>query len=75
MKATSTANLDLTEHLALATACQRRDQYLQQLDELLVSLGDVPPSSPEEIRELFTTYEAPGLPSLSSEIETMREAR
>jgi uncharacterized protein YPO0396 len=75
MKSTSTGYLDLMEHLALVTARQQRDQYLQQLDALLASLGDGAPCSLEAMRELFRTYESPELPSLSAAIEAMREAR
>jgi len=52
MKATSTDHLDLMEHLAIVTARQQRHQYLQQLGALLASLEDVPPSSPETMRDL-----------------------
>ena len=75
MKSTSPQDLDLMEHLAIVTARQQRDQYLKQLDRLLESLGDEEPSSLEELRRLFTTYEPADLPSLSAEIETMREER
>ena len=75
MKSTSTKKLDLMEHLAIVTVRQQRDQYLEQLDQLLESLGDAEPSSQEDLRRLFTTYESPHLPSLSAEIETMREER
>ena len=75
MKSTSPGNPDLMEHLAIVTARQQRDQYLDQLDQLLDSLGDDEPSSLDEIRRLFTTYEPSGLPSLSAEIEAMREER
>lgn len=75
MKSTSPENLDLMEHLAVVNARQQRDQYLDQLDQLLESMGDEETSSIEELRRLFTTYEASDLPSLSAEIETMREER
>jgi hypothetical protein len=75
MKATSTEHLDLMEHLAIVTARQQRDQYLQQLGALLALLEDVPPSSPKVMQELFAAYESSALPSLSSAIEAMREAR
>ena len=75
MKPTSTENLDLMEHLAIATARQQREQYLEQLDQLLESLDAGEPSSLEEIRQLFATYESPDMPSLSAEIEMMREER
>jgi hypothetical protein len=75
MKATSTGHLDLMEHLAILTARQQRDQYLQQLDALLASLEDVSPSSPKAMQELFAVHESSALPSLSSAIEAMREAR
>jgi hypothetical protein len=75
MKATSIDHLDLMEHLAIAAARQQRDQYLQQLGALLASLEDAPPSSPKTMRDLFAMHESSGLPSLSSAIEAMREAR
>lgn len=63
------------EHLAVVNARQQRDQYLDQLDQLLESLGDEALSSIEELRQLFTSYETSDLPSLSTEIEMMREER
>ena len=75
MKSTSPENLDLMEHLAVVNARQQRDQYLDQLDQLLESLGDEEPSSLDELRRLFLTYEASDLPSLSADIEAMREER
>ena len=63
------------EHLAIVTARQQRDQYLQQLGALLASLEDVPPSSPETMRDLFAAHESSELPSLSSATWAMREAR
>jgi hypothetical protein len=45
MKAASSEPLELMEHLALVTARQQQDQYLQQLGALLDSLADAPPSS------------------------------
>jgi hypothetical protein len=75
MKATSADHLDLMEHLAIATARQQRDEYLQQLGALLDSLEDVPPSSPKSMQELFAAYESSTLPSLSSATWAMREAR
>ena len=75
MKATSTDHLALMEHLAIAAARQQRDQYLQQLGALLASLEDVPPSSPETMRDLFAAHESSELPSLSAAIWAMRETR
>ena len=75
MKATSTDHLDLMEHLAIAAARQQRDQYLQQLGALLASLEDVPPSSPETMRDLFAAHESSELPSLSAATWAMPEAR
>ena len=55
-----TDNLDLLERAAVAQARQKREQYLQALDEFLNSFG---------------IYEKLGMPTLSSEIEAMREER
>jgi hypothetical protein len=67
--------LELMEHLAIVTARQQRHQYLQQLGALLASLEDVPPSSPETMRDLFAAHESLVLPSLSVATWAMREAR
>jgi hypothetical protein len=75
MKPTSTEHVDVMEHLALVSARQQRDQYLQQLGALLASLGGGAPTSLEAMRECFRTYECPESPSLSAAIEAMREAR
>jgi hypothetical protein len=75
MKSIAAENRDVMEHVAIAVARHQRDHYLAQLDQLLTSLGDEAPISLGEIRRLFTTYEPPDLPSLSAEIEAMREER
>ena len=72
----SPENLDLLERLAVADVRQKREQCLSVLDELLTSFGitgDV--ASLDEIRTMFATYEKPGMATLSSEIEAMREER
>jgi hypothetical protein len=71
-----TDNLDLLERAAVAQARQKREQYLQALDEFLNSFGIAgEATSLDEIRAMFAQYEKPGMPSLSSEIEAMREER
>jgi hypothetical protein len=71
-----TDNLDLLERAAVAQARQKREQYLQALDELLNSFGIAgEAASIDEIRAMFARYEKPGMPTLSSEIEAMREER
>jgi hypothetical protein len=69
-------NLDLLERMAIAQARQKREQYLRTLDDLLTSFGIVgEAASLDEIRAMFVRYEKPGMPTLSSEIEAMREER
>jgi hypothetical protein len=71
-----TDNLDLLERMAIAQARQKREQYLRTLDDLLTSfviVGEA--ASLDEIRAMFVRYEKPGMPTLSSEIEAMREER
>jgi hypothetical protein len=70
-----TDNLDLLERIALAKARQQREQYLRWLDDLLTLFGDGEAAALEEIRALFAKYDKPGMPTLSSEIEAMREER
>jgi hypothetical protein len=71
-----TNNLDLLERVAVAQARQKRQQYLQALDELLTSFGIAGEgASLDAIRAMFTRYEQPGMPTLSSEIDAMREER
>ena len=71
-----TDNLDLLERAAVAQARQKREQYLQALDEFLNSFG-IPGEAAalDEIRAMFAQYEKPGMLTLSSEIEAMREER
>lgn len=75
MKSTSTEGFDLMERSALVKARCQREQYLHGFDELLASLDEAEPASLEEIRQLFATHEPPDMPSLSAEIEAMREER
>lgn len=71
-----TDNLDLLERAAVAQARQKREQYLRALDEFLTSFGIAgEAASIAEIRAMFAHYEKPGMPTLSSEIEAMREER
>jgi hypothetical protein len=49
MQSTSIEKRDLMEHLAIVTARQQRDQYLEQLDQLLESLGDAAPGPLEDL--------------------------
>jgi len=76
MLPTPTDNLDLLERAAVVQARQKREQYLQALDECLNSFG-IPGEAAtlDEIRAMFAQYEKPGMPTLSSEIEAMREER
>ena len=69
-----TDNLDLLERAAVAQARQKRAQYLQALDEFLNSFS-IPGEAAalDEIRAMFAQYEKPGMSTLSSEIEAMRE--
>jgi hypothetical protein len=72
----SIEGLDLLERIAIVEARQKREQYLSALDELLTSLGGADEAaSLDEIRAMFAQYEKPGMPTLSSEIEAMREER
>ena len=69
-------NLDFLERMAIAQVRQRREQYLEALDELLTSFGIAgEAASLDEIRAMFAHYEKPGMPTLSSEIEAVREER
>ena len=71
-----TDHLDLLERAAVAQARQKREQYLRALDEFLTSFGIAgATASLDEIRAMFAQYDKPGMPSLSSEIEAMREER
>lgn len=71
-----TDNLDLLERVAVAQARQKREQYLGGLDECLTSFGMAgEAASIDEIHAVFAQYEKPGMPTLSSEIEAMREER
>jgi hypothetical protein len=71
-----TDNLDLLERVAVAQARQKRKQYLGALDEFLTSFGIAgEAASIDEIRAMFAQYEKPGMPTLSSGIEAMREER
>ena len=71
-----TDNLDLLERAAIAQARQKRKKYLRALDEFLNSFGIAgEATSLVEIRAMFVQYEKPGMPTLSSEIEAMREER
>jgi hypothetical protein len=76
MKPMPIDDLDLLERMAVAETRQKRERYLSVLDELLatfVDAGEV--ASLDEIRAMFATYEKPGMATLSSEIEAMREER
>lgn len=76
MPPTPTANLDLLERVTVAQARQKREHYLRTLDELLTSFGSAgEAASLDKIRAMFARYEKPGMPTLSSEIEAMREER
>jgi hypothetical protein len=69
-------NLDFLERVAIVQARQKHEQYLQALDELLASFGIAGEVALlGEIRTLCAHYEKPGMPTLSSEIEAMREER
>jgi tetratricopeptide (TPR) repeat protein len=71
-----TNNLDLLDRVAVAQARQKREQYLRTLDALLTSFGIAgAAASLDEIRAMFAQYEKPDMPTLSSEIEAMREER
>lgn len=71
-----THNLDFLERVAIVQARQKREQYLQALDDLLTSFGIAGEvASLDEIRAMFAHYEKPGMPTLSSAIEAMREER
>jgi len=71
-----TPNLDFLERVAVAQVRQRREQYLEALDELPTSFGIAgEAASLDEIRAMFAHYEKPDMPTLSSEIEAMREER
>jgi len=71
-----TDNLDLLERAAVAQARQKREQYLRALDGFLNSFGIAgEAASLDEIRAMFAQYEKPGMSTLSSEIEAMREER
>ncbi len=59
----------------MSTTRRQRDEYLDVFDQLIESIGEGEAGSLEEIRQLFVTYESPQMPSLSSEIESMREER
>jgi hypothetical protein len=76
MKPNSANDLDLLDQMAVTLAREKRGQYLDALDDLVNSFdaaGEA--ASIEEIRALFRTYEQPGMPTLSSQIEAMREER
>ncbi len=75
MKSTSTQHANLMEQLAVVNARRQRDAYHDGFDQLLEWIGEGEADSLEEIRQLFVTYESPGMPSLSSDIESMREER
>ncbi len=76
MQPMSTEGLDLLERVAIAQARQKREQYLSALDELLALFGVAgDTASLDEIRAMFAHYDQPGMPTLSSEIEAMREER
>jgi hypothetical protein len=69
-------NLDFLERMAVAQARQKREQYLQTLNELLTSFGIASAAaSLDEIRAMFALYEKPGMPTLRSEIDAIREER
>ena len=71
-----TDNLDLLERVAVAQPRQKREQYLRALDELLTSFGIAgEAASLDEIRAMSVQYKKPDMPTLSSEIEAMREER
>jgi hypothetical protein len=76
MKPRSPDTLDLLERLAVAEARHKREQCLSMLDALLTSLGaGDEAASLDEIRAMFAAYEKPGMTTLSSEIEAIREER
>ena len=69
-------NLDFLERVAVAQVRQRREQYLEALDELLTSFGIAGEAALlDEIRAMFAHYEKLGMPTLSSEIEALQEER
>ena len=69
-------NLDFLERVAVAQVRQRREQYLEALDELLTSFGIAgEAASLDEIRAMFAHSEKLGMPTLSSEIEALQEER
>jgi hypothetical protein len=76
MKPTSSDALDLWERLAVAEAQHTREHYLSLLDQILTSFGaGDEAASLAEIRAMFAAHEKPGMATLSSEIEAMREQR
>ena len=55
-----TPNLDFLERVAVARVRQKREQYLEALDELLTSFGIAgEAASLDGIRVMFTRYENP----------------
>jgi hypothetical protein len=71
-----TDNLDLLERMAIVQARQKCAQYLRTLDELLTSFGIADEAaSLDEIGAMFGRYKKPGMLTLSSEIEAIREER
>jgi hypothetical protein len=76
MKQISADDLDLLDQIAVSVARQKRAQYLRALDDLLNALDtEREAASLDEIRAMFTAYEPPDMPTLSAEIEAMREER
>ena len=71
-----TSKLTFLERVAVAQVRQKREHYLEALDEILTSFGIAgEAASLDEIRAMFTRYDKPGMPTLSSEIEAVREER
>jgi len=76
MEPTSSNALDLLERLAIVEARHQHEHYLHLLDEVLTSFGTRAEAALlAEIRAMFAAHEKPGMATLSSEIEAMREQR
>jgi hypothetical protein len=76
MKQISADDLDLLDQIAVSVARQKRAQYLRLLDDLLNTFDtEREAASLDEIRTMFAAYEPLDMPTLSAEIEAMREKR